>query len=204
MGASNCEDDWASERKRLPDPRSPRKLGLGHQRLGGRHVPPRSPPALLSTRRCSTRTCHSGSSSSRAKATERARTPVTPGWARRSLTVRRGQQIARSTVRTVAALLPRPESQIMAEAWAADLNHADELDIDPWDIARGAILYVAIRGISTWWRRQWARVVLITMALVISAIIIPPWVLLPVIALASILWLIAAPTTRPGSSSDPT
>ena len=118
--------------------------------------------------------------------------------------MRRGQQIARSTVRTVAALLPRPESQIMAEAWVADLNHADELDIDPWDIARGAILYVAIRGISTWWRRQWARVVLITMALVISAIIIPPWVLLPVIALASILWLIAAPTTRPGSSSDPT
>lgn len=62
-----------------------------------------------------------------------------------------GRCAARATVRIAAAFLPRPESRIMAEMWAADLDHADELNVDCGDIARGAVAFVVRRGPSAWW-----------------------------------------------------
>lgn len=101
---------------------------------------------------------------------------------------------ARATVRIAAAFLPRPEGRIMAEIWAADLDHADELSVDCGDIARGAVAFVVRRGPSAWCRRRWARATLTTAGLLASMTFIPPWFLVPVVALGLLVWLIAAPT----------
>lgn len=105
-----------------------------------------------------------------------------------------GRRAARATVRIAAAFLPRPESRIMAEMWAADLDHADELSVDSGDIARGAVAFVVRRGPSAWCRRRWVRTTLITVGLLVSTTFIPPWFLIPVAALGLLVWLIAAPT----------
>lgn len=86
----------------------------------------------------------------------------------------------------------------MAETWAADLDHAHELGVDRRDITRGAIAFVLRRGLPTWWRKSVARAVLITIAFLVSVAFIPPWLLLPVVALGLLAWLIASPT-RAGS-----
>lgn len=106
----------------------------------------------------------------------------------------RGQRTARATVKTAAALIPNPESQIMGETWAADLEHADQLGVDRRDIARGAIAFVLRRGVSAWCRRQWVRAVLVVIVLLASVAFIPAWLLVPVVALGLLVWLIAAPT----------
>jgi len=104
------------------------------------------------------------------------------------------------TVRAAAALLPHPESRIMAETWAADLEYADELGMGCGDIARGAVAFVVRRGPSMWCRRRWVRAALITVAFLASAAFIPLWFLLPVVALGLFVWLIAAPAGEPRKS----
>ena len=107
----------------------------------------------------------------------------------------RGQRAARATVKVIAALLPRPESRIMAETWAADLDCADQLGVDRRDIARGAIAFVLRRGLSAWCRRRWFRPVPVLLAFLASAAVIPAWLLVPAVALGLLAWLIAAPTS---------
>lgn len=112
----------------------------------------------------------------------------------------RKERAARATVRRAAALLPRPESHIMAETWTADLDYADELGVDCDDIARGAVAFVVRRGLSAWCRRQWVRASLITIALLVSIAFIPPWLLVPIVTLGLLVWLITSPTR---ASSEP-
>lgn len=116
----------------------------------------------------------------------------------------RRERAARATVKTAAALLPRPESRTMAEVWTADLDHADELGVDRSDIARGAVAYIILRGPSAWCRRRWAKTLLIALALLATVAFIPPWLLIPALALGLLVWLVASPA--PASSehrSDP-
>ncbi|GGH44661.1 hypothetical protein GCM10010921_19470 [Microbacterium album] len=113
----------------------------------------------------------------------------------------RGQRAARSTVRAAAALLPHPESRIMAETWAADLDHADDLGVDRGDIARGAIAFVVRRGPFAWGRRRWVRAALITVALLVSVSFVPPWFLIPIVGLGLLAWLIASPPCEPPRAS---
>jgi len=108
--------------------------------------------------------------------------------------VDRRDRAARATVKTVAALLPRPESRIMAETWTADLDYAEELGVDSSDIVRGAVAFVVRRGLSAWCRRRWAKALIITVALMATVAFIPPWLLMPIIALGLLAWLIASPT----------
>ena len=112
----------------------------------------------------------------------------------------RRDRAARATVKTAAALLPRPKSRIMAETWTADLDYAEELGVDPSDIARGAVAFVVRRGLSAWCRRRWAKALLIAIALLVTVAFIPPWLLMPIIALGLLAWLIASPTR---ASSEP-
>lgn len=102
--------------------------------------------------------------------------------------------MARATVKTAAALLPRPESRIMTETWTADLDYADEVGVDHRDIARGAVAFVIRRGPSAWCRRRWATALLIALALLVTVAFIPPWLLIPAVALGLLVWLIASPT----------
>lgn len=89
----------------------------------------------------------------------------------------------------------------MAEAWTADLDYAEELGVDHEDIARGAIVFVVRRGAAAWCRRLWTRVVLIVLALLVALVLVPPWLLIPVVALGLLVWLIASPT-RPSSEPE--
>jgi hypothetical protein len=104
------------------------------------------------------------------------------------------ERVARAAVKIAAALLPRPESLTMAEAWTADLLHADELGVARGDIVLGAGAYVVTRGASIWGRRRWARVALIVVILVAAVSLFSPWLLLPVLLLSAVLWLIFSPT----------
>ena len=88
----------------------------------------------------------------------------------------------------------------MAETWAADLDYADELGVDHRDIARGAVAFVLRRGPSAWCRRRWAKALLIALALLVTVAFIPPWLLIPTVALGLLVWLIASPTP---ASSEP-
>ena len=81
----------------------------------------------------------------------------------------------------------------MAETWCADLDHADEIGVDQRDIARGAILFVLRRGLSTWCRRRWCSAALLLIALFVSAVV-PAWLLVPGVACGLLAWVIAAPT----------
>lgn len=81
----------------------------------------------------------------------------------------------------------------MAEAWTADLAHANELGMRRWGIARGAIVFVVRRGLSIWCRRLWGRIVVVALALLIASAFIAPWLLLPTLVLGLIAWLILAP-----------
>jgi len=82
----------------------------------------------------------------------------------------------------------------MAETWTADLVHAEELGVDCGDIARGAIIFVVRRGPSAWCHRLWARAILIAIALLVAVTFIPPWLLIPIVALGLLVWLIVSPT----------
>jgi len=112
--------------------------------------------------------------------------------------------MARAAVKAAAALLPRPEGRIMAETWTADLDYADELGVDHRDIARGAVAFVLRRGPSAWCRRRWAKAFLVSLALLATVAFIPPWLLIPTVALGLLVWLIASPTrTAPEPGSEP-
>lgn len=95
----------------------------------------------------------------------------------------------------------------MAEAWTADLMHADELGVGRWGIARGAIAFVVRRGPNIWCRRRWGRTVLVALALLIASAFIPPWFLLPTVVLGLLAWFILAPsyegTDLPGQLGSP-
>jgi hypothetical protein len=116
--------------------------------------------------------------------------------------VHRRERRARATVKTAAAFLPRREGRIMAETWVADLDHADELGIDHRDIARGAVAFAIRRGPLAWCRRRGAQAPLIALALLVTVAFVPPWLVIPTVALGLLVWLIASPTradSEPGT-----
>lgn len=82
----------------------------------------------------------------------------------------------------------------MAETWTADLDYADECGVDHRDIARGAVAFALRRGPSAWCRRRWVKALLIAVALLVIVAFIPPWLLVPTVALGLLVWLIASPT----------
>lgn len=108
----------------------------------------------------------------------------------------RNASVALVVIKIATALLPPRERRIMAEAWAADLLHADELGIEEFAIARGAMLFFLRHGPTMWWRRHSLRVAVGVLATVTMATAVSPWFLLLAISLGLVAWLISSPTTQ--------